>query len=978
MDTFLDNLRSLIIAVAAAAVCYVLFLLVFGDKKPARESDTPIFSGDTAVAVAEPQETDALPSIEDEALAVVRQTFGGVDTDAADDTGVTEDIAAADTAVLDDSRRSRDLSYALGGTDEIAQKADAAYYQAATLPGDSGFRFDQTSFEKDQTETLADTGASAPLTEITLPFEMTGADAAADAAAETAVDTLVEPIADTAETAADTVAEAAAESDDFFAGEIDAADNKADELFASALGAGAPADIAVIDTVPAAESAAAESAANDIEDDNFFVDIAETDEAPAAKSEAAETNNTPAPADVIDIDIAESSITEAPAAKNETAENTVAETPAAETPADELVLLDIGNDFFSDMAEATDLPEAADQAGTAEQANTAEVIDIAENTVGTVTESTAGSTEAAAPAETDDFFVEETEVAENNHSQADTADAPAAENNIAGNIDVQAPAIDIAAAEADAYHIAETEPSVAAEVADIAQAATPQPSAAHSWVTPRDLSGNNNPSGRSPSAAPARTEAARSLAVSAPSSKIPLTPWLEAGEKTAAETTPLIRAPQNTAEELPVSQEIIDSFESVAQAPVEARFENTSLSRDASADAGQSDVGPEAAEQTAQAEPAPAAEEQTAQAEPAPAAEEQTAQAEPAPAAEEQTAQAEPAPAAEEQTAQAEPAPSAEQPAPETSTAELSTESSAIASDNQQAAGPVLENDIWYIDASQADYRPETLTFYRYDQTNPVASSLDEFISTSSPERPVFILVHGNLTDAAKAVQHGMSVRGHLQQIQCANCQASRFRLVIWKWPSEKTYQGILPDSQYKANLADQCGFALAGFLGALPPGPPVTLIGFSFGARTVGSAMTLLAGGAIQGQVIPAGAIRQGSSLFNVFLLAAASDCGDYSLQGKYGPGLSRVINIVNAYNPSDKALSFYTFLYPGYPTQAQGTAPILTPSPNLTNHTWSVNTSMYGPEHRFENYLAALGPGLGVTLSMAEKTKPQHASAN
>ena len=37
-----------------------------------------------------------------------------------------------------------------------------------------------------------------------------------------------------------------------------------------------------------------------------------------------------------------------------------------------------------------------------------------------------------------------------------------------------------------------------------------------------------------------------------------------------------------------------------------------------------------------------------------------------------------------------------------------------------------------------------------------------------------------------------------------------------------------------------------------------------------------------------------------------------------------------------------------------------------------------MYGPEHRFENYLAALGPGLGVTLSMAEKTKPQHASAN
>ena len=58
------------------------------------------------------------------------------------------------------------------------------------------------------------------------------------------------------------------------------------------------------------------------------------------------------------------------------------------------------------------------------------------------------------------------------------------------------------------------------------------------------------------------------------------------------------------------------------------------------------------------------------------------------------------------------------------------------------------------------------------------------------------------------------------------------FRLLIWSWPSERTVRGIRADVLEKADFSDAQSYYLARFLADVRPDVPVSLIGYSLGAR--------------------------------------------------------------------------------------------------------------------------------------------------
>lgn len=280
---------------------------------------------------------------------------------------------------------------------------------------------------------------------------------------------------------------------------------------------------------------------------------------------------------------------------------------------------------------------------------------------------------------------------------------------------------------------------------------------------------------------------------------------------------------------------------------------------------------------------------------------------------------------------------------------------SAITFDAESSA----PNAVWYVDSAQATNNPETLCFWRLADTGFVASDLAAFIADESPNVATVVVIHGNLTDSRAAVQYGMTAAYRLERIQSRRDVQTGFRLVIWKWPSEKTFKGIRPDSQYKASLADRNGAALAGLLAALDTQSHITLIGFSFGARVAGSALTLLGGGQVNGAALPAEQIADANrSQYNLILLAAAANCGDFSPCGKYAASLPLLDQVLNVYNPIDKALKFYPLLYKGYSARAVGTAPMAGTfgSLNSAAQIRSINASIFGPEHHFRNYFSSV----------------------
>jgi hypothetical protein len=229
-------------------------------------------------------------------------------------------------------------------------------------------------------------------------------------------------------------------------------------------------------------------------------------------------------------------------------------------------------------------------------------------------------------------------------------------------------------------------------------------------------------------------------------------------------------------------------------------------------------------------------------------------------------------------------------------------------------AGPAIQQpcevDIWMVSTRRldcCDTKPEQSPSYEvlhFDEQNGWNhAGLLELLATDDAVTTV-IYVHGNRVEMNEISERSWGVyRG----LQSANCH-DRLRLVIWSWPSDQI-RGPLQDVRSKAKRTLCEGYYLASFLGHYEPRHRIGLIGYSFGARIVASALHGLRGGTINDQAVPFRTQLLPSQV-RVALLAAAIDEHALMPEGAWGLAWQALDQLLVSFNPRDPVLKRFRFV--------------------------------------------------------------------
>jgi hypothetical protein len=186
-------------------------------------------------------------------------------------------------------------------------------------------------------------------------------------------------------------------------------------------------------------------------------------------------------------------------------------------------------------------------------------------------------------------------------------------------------------------------------------------------------------------------------------------------------------------------------------------------------------------------------------------------------------------------------------------------------------------------------------------------STLEEFLQGDDQARVTAVFIHGNDTDAAEAEARGRQL---YRQLLVSPCPEPPTRLVIWSWPSEQVLRNVRRDAQLKACRTNIEGYYLARFVDRLTPQSPLSLGGYSYGARVVTGGLHLLGGGMLQGRQLD-DRIHPERDAASVLLLGAAMSNG-WLLPGMpHDRALSQTARLMILYNPADFVLHWYPRLW-------------------------------------------------------------------
>ena len=193
-------------------------------------------------------------------------------------------------------------------------------------------------------------------------------------------------------------------------------------------------------------------------------------------------------------------------------------------------------------------------------------------------------------------------------------------------------------------------------------------------------------------------------------------------------------------------------------------------------------------------------------------------------------------------------------------------------------------------------------------------SSIREFLAAADASMPTVFFVHGNRVASSEAYPESLDVyRALAQQMP----EGLPLRLVYWSWPSAQI-AGPLKDARIKAGRTDLSGYCLASVLREMPAESPVSLFGYSFGARITTGALHLLGGGRLGRYALETAASERVP--MRVVLMAAAMH-SDWLLPGRYhGEALTQTSQLLSIYNPADSALKHYHLISGSRGVQALG----------------------------------------------------------
>jgi hypothetical protein len=232
------------------------------------------------------------------------------------------------------------------------------------------------------------------------------------------------------------------------------------------------------------------------------------------------------------------------------------------------------------------------------------------------------------------------------------------------------------------------------------------------------------------------------------------------------------------------------------------------------------------------------------------------------------------------------------------------------------------------------------------------SSDLESFLAFD-PSVPTLIFVHGNQITPSDAKREGLAVYRRVMQY---GSDGPPIRFVIFSWPSSRV-GGLLRDVRVKATRTDPAGCQLAWLLDQMPAETPVSLAGFSYGARIITASLHILAGGHL-GHLQLENRVHPQRAPVNVVLMAAALHA-HWLGEGQYhGLAMTQVNQMLLVNNCSDPAMRYYHLAFPGRGRpQALG---LRGPTRMSTEQRMKVqmrDVSRYGSQHNLFLYLCAPG---------------------
>ncbi len=235
------------------------------------------------------------------------------------------------------------------------------------------------------------------------------------------------------------------------------------------------------------------------------------------------------------------------------------------------------------------------------------------------------------------------------------------------------------------------------------------------------------------------------------------------------------------------------------------------------------------------------------------------------------------------------------------------------------------------------------------------SSTPSALLGSLDPSVPTVVFIHGNQIDAAHARTRGLDV--YRQFVRCADDRPIQF--VLFSWCSGKE-RGLLNDFRIKAARTRPAGWQLAWTLNQMPPGGPVGLLGYSYGARVASGAVHLLAGGSLSGLTIAETSVAETSPRpLRAVYLAAAFDACWLAPRQYHGQAMHRLDSLLVTTNRSDLAMRLFKFSTRNYNPSAMGTKGPQGLDAESASKICTINVGKsVGRSHDLYRYMAA--PGL------------------